>query len=75
VNVTFFQGPDRATKSDYCEIRLEVPGNDLFVKESAADFEQSIDEAVNKLQTLIRKSKEKMVDRQQGKIKENYLNL
>ena len=57
------------------KIRLEVPGNDLFVKESAADFEQSIDEAVNKLQTLIRKSKEKMVDRQQGKIKENYLNL
>ncbi|MGI8599640.1 MAG: HPF/RaiA family ribosome-associated protein [Chitinophagaceae bacterium] len=75
MNVTFFQGPARATNSDYCEIRLEVPGNDLFVKESAADFEQSIDEAVNKLQTLIRKSKEKMVDRQQGKIKENYLNL
>ena len=67
-NVTFFQGPDRATKSDYCEIRLEVPGNDHFVKERAADFEQSIDEAVNKLQTMIRKTRDKMVDRQQGKI-------
>jgi putative sigma-54 modulation protein len=67
-NVTLFQGPDRATKSDYCEIRLEVPGNDHFVKESAADFEQSIDEAVNKLQTMIRKTKDKMIDRQQGKI-------
>ena len=61
-NVTLFQGPDRATPSDYCEIRLEVPGPDLFVKESSAVFEQAIDECINKLQGMLRKQKEKMVD-------------
>ncbi|MGV3529281.1 MAG: HPF/RaiA family ribosome-associated protein [Flavisolibacter sp.] len=67
-NVTLFLGPDRATPSDYCEIILEVPGNNLFVKESSPDFEQSVTKAVNTLQQTIRKEKEKMTDRQQGKI-------
>jgi len=65
-NVTMFLGPDRATPNTYCEIRLEVPGNDLFVKENSPEFEQSIDEAVNKLQGMLRKAKEKLVDRRQG---------
>ena len=64
-NVTLFQGPDRATPSDYCEIRLEVPGPDIFVKESSPEFEQSIDSAVAKLQAMIRKEKEKQVDQWQ----------
>jgi putative sigma-54 modulation protein len=62
-NVTLFQGPDHATKNDYCEIRLEVPGNDLFVKKSDPSFEQAIDETVNTLQTMLRKAKEKNEDR------------
>lgn len=62
-NVTLFQGPDRAVKNDYCEIRLEVPGNDLFVKKSNPEFEQAIDDAVNTLQQMLRKAKEKQVDR------------
>ena len=61
-NVTLFQGPDRATPNDYCEIRLEVPGPDLFVKDQSAEFEQAVDECVNKLQSILRKQKEKMVD-------------
>lgn len=61
-NVTLFKGPDRATPNDYCEIRLEVPGNDLFVKESSTEFEQAVDECVNKLQGILRKQKEKVVD-------------
>lgn len=61
-NVILFQGPDRATPSDYCEIRLEVPGPDLFVKESSAEFEQAIDQCVNTLQGILRKQKEKMID-------------
>lgn len=67
-NVILFQGPDRATKNDYCEIRLEVPGNDLFVKKSSADFEQAIDETVGTLQIMLRKSKEKLADRRHGGI-------
>lgn len=61
-NVTMFQGPDRATPNDYCEIRLEVPGPDIFVKESALQFEQAVDECINKVQSILRKNKEKMVD-------------
>jgi putative sigma-54 modulation protein len=61
-NVTLFLGPDRATPSSYCEIRLEVPGNDHFVKEVSPDFEQAIDSAVNKLQGAIRKNKERQTD-------------
>lgn len=61
-NVTLFQGPDRAAPNDYCEIRLEIPGPDIFVKESSPQFEQAIDECINKLQSILRKQKEKMVD-------------
>lgn len=67
-NVTLFQGPDRATPNDYCEIRLEVPGNDHFVKEHSPHFEQAVDEAVNKLQGMLRKTKEKLVDRHRGEV-------
>ena len=66
-NVTLYLGPDRATPNDYCEIRLEVPGNDLFVKESSGDFEQAVDEALNKLQAMLRKAKEKETDRNHGR--------
>lgn len=66
-NVTLYLGPDRSAPSDYCEIRLEIPGNDLFVKEVGTDFEQSATAAVNKLQQIIRKERSKIVDRQQGK--------
>lgn len=65
--VTMFLGPDRATREHFCEIRLEVPGNDPFVKESAGDFYQAADSAINKLQGILRKSKEKQLDGWQGK--------
>jgi putative sigma-54 modulation protein len=58
--------PARLPPDTFCEIRLEVPGNDLFVKESAQDdFEQAIDTTVNKLQGILRKQKEKQVDQWQ----------
>jgi putative sigma-54 modulation protein len=69
-NVTLFLGPDRVTPNTYCEIILEVPGPDLFIKESAVEFEQAVDECVNKLQNQLRKQKEKQVDRWQGKLNE-----
>ena len=67
-NVTLFLGPDRATPSCYCEIRLEVPGPDIFIKECEAEFEQAVDSAVNKLQGMIRKAKDKQVDQWHGKV-------
>jgi putative sigma-54 modulation protein len=64
-NVVLFLGPDRATPNTYC--RLEVPGNDLFIKEHSTEFEQAVDSAVNKLQGMLRKAKEKQVDQWQGR--------
>ena len=64
-NVVLFLGPDKATPNTYCEIRLEIPGNDLFIKESSPEFEQSVDSAVNKLQAIMRKAREKQVDQWQ----------
>ena len=62
-NVTLYIGADKNIPDTFCEISLEVPGNDLFVKESAKDnFEQAVDITVNKLQGILRKQKEKQVD-------------
>ena len=69
-NVTLFLGPEKSVQNTYCEIRLEVPGNDLFIKENSADFEQSVDTAVNKLQAMMRKSKEKQVDQWRNKLRD-----
>lgn len=67
-NVTLFVGADKNIPDTFCEIRLEVPGNDLFVKESAKDdFEQAVDTTVNKLQNILRKQKEKQVDQWHGR--------
>lgn len=66
-NVVLFLGPDRETPNTYCEIRLEIPGNDLFIKEHSPEFEQSVDSAVNKLQGMLRKAKEKHVDQWHGR--------
>ena len=68
-NVILHLGPGRATPGSNCEIRLEVPGNDLFVKENSVEFEQSIDNAVNILQAQIRKNKEKLADQWKGRTK------
>ena len=62
-NVILFLGPDKSTRSTYCEIRLEVPGNDHFVKESDTDLYQAVDTAVNTLQQVVRKARDKQSDR------------
>ncbi len=67
-NVTLFVGADKNMPDTFCEIRLEVPGPDLFVKESAKDdFYQAVDTTANKLQGILRKTKEKQVDQWQGR--------
>lgn len=57
---------NRATDNQVCEIRLAVPGNDLFVKKASPLYEQSIMEAVETLQKIIRTQKEKETGRAGG---------
>ena len=42
------------------EIRLEIPGNDLFAKKQSDTFEESTDNAVEALRRQIKKHKEKL---------------
>lgn len=63
-NVTLFSGPERSTPNAYCEIRLEIPGNDLFVKSAGNDFYEASDAAIATLQEQLRRAKEKMIDSQ-----------
>src|SRR5829696_8602579 len=61
-NVTLYKGPSGKPQSDYCEMRLEVPGNDLFVKKNSQYFQTSINECVEVLSLQINKNKEKYED-------------
>jgi putative sigma-54 modulation protein len=61
-NVALYKGPSGNPESDYCEIRLEVPGNDLFVKKHSPYFETSVNECVDVLALQIKKSKEKYLN-------------
>jgi len=67
-NVTMFIGPDSTPDKYYCEIRLEVPGNDHFTKKSSDSFEKAIADAVDTIQHSFRKAKQKQIDRNQGSL-------
>lgn len=43
------------------EIKINIPGNQLFAKEKAKTFEAAADEAVQSLRRQIKKHKEKLV--------------
>src|SRR6266480_2736383 len=62
-NVVLFTGSDANPNNCYCEIRLEIPGNDLFVKKSSDNFDKAIVDAVDTIQHSLRKTKEKQIDR------------
>jgi len=65
-HVTLYKGPDSTPEGDYCEIRLEVPGNDPFVKRSSVHFESAIVECVDVLAENLRREKDKQIDRRQA---------
>lgn len=69
-NVTLFIGSDADQNKYCCEIRLEVPGNDLFVKKNSDSFEKAIVSATDALQRSRRRAKEKLIDRHQDGLTE-----
>ena len=60
-NVTLSKGAESDLQNNICEIRLEVPGNDHFVKKNADVFEKAISESVTALQKIIRKTRDKQI--------------
>ena len=65
-DVTLYKGPDSNPENNYCEIRLHVPGNDHFVKKHGQYFETAVSECVEVLSHMIKKSKDKSLDRRQA---------
>lgn len=53
-----------------CEIRLVIPGNDLFAKKTAETFEQALDHVIHALEKQVHDWKTKLHDRQVKVVKE-----
>lgn len=53
---------DQSTNNEnkIAEIRINIPGNDLFAKKQAKSFEEAIDSAADALKKQIKKRKEKV---------------
>ncbi len=57
--VTLVANDIKIQNNKTCEIRLVVPGYDDFVKKEAATFEEAIADAVDVLQKILRRKKDK----------------
>lgn len=57
VHVTLYEGSNGNPENQYCEIKLAVPGNDIFVKKNAETYEKAILKSVEATQRVIRKRK------------------
>ena len=54
------KGSDRENK--LAEIKLNIPGKELFAKKTSESFEKSVDQAVEALRRQLKKFKEKLVE-------------
>ena len=57
--VTLIADDIKIKNNKACEIRLVVPGNDDFVKRDAESFEEAVLDAVEALQKVLRRKKDK----------------
>lgn len=51
---------DESNENKIIEIKLNIPGNQLFAKEKSRSFEAAADEAVEALRRQLKKHKEKL---------------
>jgi len=52
---------NESNENKVIEIKLNIPGNQLFAKQNSASFEAATDEAVESLRRQLKKHKEKLV--------------
>ena len=60
-SVTLYAASESNPNNNVCEIRLEVPGNDHFVKKASDVFEKAITECTDTLQKVIRRARDKQI--------------
>ena len=60
---------DKSQKLDnkVCEIRLSIPGNDLFAKRQSNTFEEATNEVVEALQKQLRRNKTQLQNKRHSK--------
>lgn len=59
-DVTLLLEESRSPENKTCDIRLQVPGNDDFVKKTCTTFEEAILTCVDTLQIVLQRKKEKL---------------
>ena len=60
-NITFRVDNAEDRENKQAEIKLNIPGKELFAKKQSESFEKSVDEAVEALRRQLQKHKEKVV--------------
>ncbi|MBU8891647.1 MAG: ribosome-associated translation inhibitor RaiA [Bacteroidales bacterium] len=50
---------DQGTENKLAEIRLDIPGSDIFAKKKSKSFEESVDNSIDAIKRQITKHKEK----------------
>ncbi len=50
---------DQSTENKLAEIRLDIPGNDIFAKKKTKSFEESVDNCIDAIKRQLTKHKEK----------------
>jgi ribosome hibernation promoting factor len=65
-NVMLRKEASRNPKNKLCEIRLEVPGYDHFVKKSSEGYGKSVSQAVDVLQRILRRNKNRVLAARQS---------
>jgi putative sigma-54 modulation protein len=61
-NVTLYKASESIPGNNYCEIRLEIPGKDLFAKRNSDSFEKAILDTTEVIEKQLKKMKEKLTD-------------
>ena len=59
-DVTLFTDDGNNIDNKFCEIRLSVPGYDDFVKKNAESYEAATLDAVDTLQKILRRKKDRV---------------
>lgn len=60
-NVILSEGDNGNLENKLCEIRLMIPGYDHLVKKNTAVYEKSISKAVEALQNMLRRKKNRII--------------
>jgi len=59
-DVTLKLDQSSTNENKIAEIRIQIPGNDLFAKKNAKSFEEAVDNAVDALRKQITRHKQKV---------------